>query len=342
MTLTWRDPFDAWTSKGWELVNAELPDKGAEAFTITPGNSALVNTGFPASGFVSKAEFGDIEFRFRFMMPKGGDSGLYFMGRYELQLNDDPWGCLGVIHGKNPRAKGYRGPGEWHEVSGKFFAPRFDADGKKIVNARFDQIQADGVMVIGSCEVGEITAGGVGKDEVAEGPLFFQGSAGRVAIGDVRVRRIVEGEEAHDGGGWTAWDGASRSQGGSFELRGDLNLSDQGGSVLWLAENGGEGLRLVLDHTSSAEARTGSLRGAEFQEGDGLIRTQLLQPEIDFDLLVRVTRGADSAHVEVFLNGLRMQSLHTTAPLAPGNLRLESERIPGTVLKVQNLEIRSR
>lgn len=346
LTLTWLDPFDGWQHDGWELVNAELDPQDATRFVTTPGNGALVNTGYPAQPFVSEAEFGDVEFRFAFQLPAGGDSGLYFQGRYELQLVDDASQCLGIIGSKGPRAKGYRGPGEWHVVTGKFYAPRFDGEGRKIAPARFEQIQADGVMVIGSAEVHEITPGGLPGPEQALGPLWFQGSAGRVAIGDVRVRPFVEGEPEHDPEAEAGWvDLAEFDQPvTSYELRGSLTLSDQGGAALWL---GGDledrnGPRLIFDHNSPAEAHTGSLLGFALDgDADGVVRTQLLQPGVPFDLRVRCVPYGPGVSVDVWLNGARMNSIQAKHPPVPGPVRLEAQRVPGTELEVHSLQIRS-
>ena len=351
LTLTWLDPFDGWEHEGWELVNAELDPGDPTQLVTTPGNGALVNTGFPAPAFQSKAEFGDVEFRFSFMLPEGGDSGLYFQGRYELQLVDDPGQCLGVIGGKQPRAKGYRGPGEWHVVTGKFYAPRFDEDGQKIAAARFEEIQADGVMVIGSTEVDSITPGGLEGNEKALGPLLFQGNAGKVAMGDIRVRPLVqdsgEGEAIYDPEEEAGWMDLAdfESHTSDYELRGRFTLSDQGGSVIWLGGVPGDekGPRLILDHNSTSEAHTGSLRGFSLarRSRDGVLRTQLLQPGVPFDLRVRKVAYGPGALVTVWLNGARMNRIEAAHPPLPGPIRLEAERVPGTQLEVHSLQIRT-
>lgn len=37
---------------------------------------------------VSKAEHGDVEAHLEFMVPQGSNSGMYFQGRYEIQIFD--------------------------------------------------------------------------------------------------------------------------------------------------------------------------------------------------------------------------------------------------------------
>ena len=40
-----------------------------------------------------------------------------------------------------------RAPGEWQVFDVKFTAPKFDASGKKIANARFDWVKHNGVLI---------------------------------------------------------------------------------------------------------------------------------------------------------------------------------------------------
>ena len=148
-----------------------------------------VNTGPNATHFTSKDSYGDVEFRFSFMLPEGGDSGLYMMSRYELQLKDDS-SCGEIIGSKNPRAQAYNGAGEWHIMRGRFLAPRFDADGNKTRNARFEDISIDYVSIIGAAECKAVTGGAVSQQEVASAPMFFQATAGTIAIADVRLKPL--------------------------------------------------------------------------------------------------------------------------------------------------------
>lgn len=332
LTLTWADPFDAWQADGWKLVDVVVDPDHPRRFLESPGNGALVNTGSPLSDFRSKAEFGDIEFRFNFMLPEGGDSGLYFMDRYELQLVDDPSSCCGIVDAKGPRAKGYRGPGQWHKVEGKFYAPRFDSTGRKISNARFEQIMVDGVMVVGSTECNRPTGGAISTDEVAMGPLRFQATAGLVAMGDIRVKRLVQGETVDDGWDWQPVERGHAVK-GDFELRGTFTLSDGGAASLSFQRpmHGTDGFVLVLDHTSAGGSRTGTIQGYT------PITTQFLQPGVPFDLLLR----NQGSRLEVFLNGVLINEVGDQIPNTVGVIRLNKEVIPGTQLEVENLEYHS-
>ena len=280
-------------------------------------------------------EFGDIEFRFNFMLPEGGDSGLFLMDRYELQLIDDPAGCGGIIGGKGARAKGYRGPGEWHTVTGRFYAPRFDASGNKTAHAKFEQITIDGVMVMGATEVSETTGGVHGGQEVAVGPLSFQATAGLVALGDVRVRLIEDGEAtAEVTQKWVPLTQVNEAL-QDYELRARLTLSDAGSAAIDLRAQGGEpGLRLVLDHTGPGSARTGTI------EGFDALTTQFIEAGVPFALRVWVVNADSSTRCRVYLNGVLVNDVQTSAPLPAGSIQIHPAITPDTELTVENPEIR--
>jgi hypothetical protein len=334
LTLTWQDPFGAWEESGWKLVDVTLDPTNAKRFLETPGNGALVNSAAGVKDFRSKMEFGDIEFRFNFMLPEGGDSGLFLMDRYEVQLIDDPSGCGGIIGGKGARAKGYRGPGEWHKVSGRFYAPRFDASGHKTANARFEQITIDGVMVMGATEVSQTTGGAHDGKEVPLGPLSFQATAGLVAIGDVRVRLLEEGEAPAVAQKWVPLAEAGNAL-EDFELRARLTLSDAGAAAIDLRVNPDQpGLRLVLDHTGPGSARTGTLEGYE------PLTTQFLQAGVPFELRVRVVNLQDSTNCKVYLNGVLVNDIYTSTLLPAGSIQIHPAITPGTELTVENPEVR--
>jgi hypothetical protein len=232
------------------------------------------------------------------------------------------------VGAKGPRVKGYRGPGQWHKVEGKFYAPRFNAAGNKIANARFEQITVDGVMVVGATECEGVTGGAISDQEVSMGPLRFQATAGLVAMGDIRVKRLVEGEQASDGYAWQALD-LELAEATDFELRGRFTLSDGGAAALefHVPADGGSGMSLLLDHTSPGSSRTGSIGGFN------PITTQFLQPGIPFDLLLR----SQGNQIDVFLNGVLVNTIQRQRT-SSGTFLIHPEVIPGTQLKVEDLE----
>ena len=90
-------------------------------------------------------KFGDIQLHLEFREPilhgregqDRGNSGVYFMGLYEVQVLDCydaktyADGMTGALYGQHPPlANACRPPGEWETYDIVFTAPRFDADGK--------------------------------------------------------------------------------------------------------------------------------------------------------------------------------------------------------------------
>lgn len=341
--LTWGDALDRWNGEGWELVDVELDPQDPGKLVTRPGIGALVNTGDGATDLISKQAFGDCEFFFRVMLPEGSDSGLYFMDRYELQLNDNRGQFAGVHSVKNPRVLDqYQGAGVWHTVSGRFFAPRFDENGRKTRNAKFEQIVIDGVMVLGSAEPGGETGGGA-EGEVTHAPLRFQGWLGKVALGDVRIKPLDRAPVALSGEltPWTnlfeqgvdQWeqvggaefqisDQVLRASGGAgslrvtgdavrgFELRANVRVAEGGTSAFALLDASKEaGLRVALNASPGSEPKTGSAVGVE----GGAILTDLVPGGAAVDLhLIGETEGAEM-RVRVLLNGVVFQDVRVPA-----------------------------
>ncbi|MCP4644131.1 MAG: DUF1080 domain-containing protein, partial [bacterium] len=154
----------------------------------------------------SKAEFGDCRAHIEFMVPKGSNSGVYFQGRYEVQVLDS-WGvetpghgdCGGIYQrwddkrepkgyeGHPPRVNAARAPGEWQSFDVVFRAPRFDSDGNKIENARFVEVVHNGVLVHENVSLNGPTRSSRYNDEKPMGLLMFQGDHGPVAYRNIWV-----------------------------------------------------------------------------------------------------------------------------------------------------------
>jgi hypothetical protein len=142
------------------------------------------------------------------MIPKGSNSGIYFQGRYEIQVYDsfgvakDKYPgieCGGIyprwidnkeMEGHTPRVNASRRPGEWQGFDVIFRAPRFDAAGKKTANARFVKVIHNGQVIHENIEVSGPTRAAPFEDEKALGPLMFQGDHGPVAYRGVCVARL--------------------------------------------------------------------------------------------------------------------------------------------------------
>src|SRR5439155_23798484 len=147
------------------------------------------------SDIYSEKTFGDCDVYVGFLIPRGSNSGVYLMGQYELPILDStgtpddklrPGDCGGIYHTKAPLTNACKPPGEWQTYDIVFRAPRFDATGKKIENARFISVMFNGKKIHENVEVSEPTGGQLPGGEKATGPLMFQGNHGIGAFRNVR------------------------------------------------------------------------------------------------------------------------------------------------------------
>ena len=157
---------------------------------------------------VSNQDFGSLDIQFDFMMPKGSNSGIFLMGRYEIQLYDS-WGkqkptfadCGGInqrwrsengkgkegFEGVAPLRNACRAPGLWQTMKISFEAPQFDNAGKKIANARFASIWLNGVQIHSNIELSGPTKGAIFSGESDKGPFVLQGDHGPVAFRNIAL-----------------------------------------------------------------------------------------------------------------------------------------------------------
>lgn len=175
------------------------------------GTGVLVN--LPSEGsddhLFTELEHGDIELIVEFLVPKGSNSGLYFQGRYEIQILDS-WGKkeadfydVGGIYerwdaSRPAGERGYEGhappvnaafaPGLWQEFHILFRAPRFDETGSKTRNARFERVYLNGVLLHEDVEVTGPTRAAAFDDETERAPFMIQGDHGPVAFRNFRYK----------------------------------------------------------------------------------------------------------------------------------------------------------
>ncbi|MES2790760.1 MAG: DUF1080 domain-containing protein [Planctomycetota bacterium] len=112
-------------------------------------------------GISTKQGFGDCQLHLEFATPaevKGngqgrGNSGVYFMGTYEVQILDSfdnktyfDGQCASIYKQFPPLVNACRKPGEWQTYDIVFTAPKFDDQGKVTKPATFTVLQ-NGVLV---------------------------------------------------------------------------------------------------------------------------------------------------------------------------------------------------
>lgn len=206
------DSLAGWQKPGaWQVAGGvTLNDTNQHLFVAAPGQGVLVNgaTG-RTTDLVTTQEFGDVEVHIEFNVSKKSNAGAYFMGRYEVQIYDShgvtnaPYPgieCGGIypyrnaertpLAGHSPRVNVSKAPGEWQSFDVIFRAPRFDADGKKIADAKFEKVIHNGTVIHENVSVARATSGGFGGAEKALGPLRLQGDHGPIAYRNIRIRPL--------------------------------------------------------------------------------------------------------------------------------------------------------
>jgi hypothetical protein len=204
----------AWRHAGeWLVAKSVALDIGNDAkFAIAPGQGICVNGAKGLTvNLVSKDEFGDVEAHIEFCITKKSNSGVYFMGRYEVQIYDsfgvakDKYPgieCGGVyprwdekakseFEGHSPRVNASKPAGEWQSFDVIFRAPRFDATGGKTENAKFVKVVHNDQVVHENVEVTGPTRSAAFDDEKPTGPLLLQGDHGPVAYRNVRLKTLM-------------------------------------------------------------------------------------------------------------------------------------------------------
>ncbi len=203
----WREDMGQWMIVGQVKMDPANP----KMLSTSPGICVLVNGPTGRTGnLLSKFEHGDVEAHVEFMVPEGSNSGVYFQARYEIQILDSwkvehpKYGDCGGIYerwdekanrgyeGTAPRVNASKAPGEWQTFDVVFRAPRFDANGKKIENARFIRVVHNGLSIQKNVEVDGPTRASMEIPEAATNPIMLQGDHGPVAYRNIYWRPLRE------------------------------------------------------------------------------------------------------------------------------------------------------
>jgi hypothetical protein len=169
--------FDGHGLAAWETITGSpdtpptIPGK-PPAWRVIDGVLVIV----PKSGHLrTRAAFGDMQLHLEFRTPTPvagsgqhrGNSGVYFMGRYEIQILDsyrNPTyvnGQAASIYKQHaPLVNASRAPGEWQSLDVVFVAPRFSSAGDLLSPARATVFH-NGVLVQ--------------HDVALQGPTVFRG-----------------------------------------------------------------------------------------------------------------------------------------------------------------------
>jgi len=172
-----RTVFNGNDLTGWHLRRKD----GKASWSVQ--NGMLVNAG-GGTDLVTDATFGDHVVRYEYLVPKGGNSGFYLRGRYELQVQDDGDNKTptrtsnGAVYGKvAPAVFASKPAGQWQHAEASVIGNRVTVvlNGNKII---------DDAPIEGVCGLAL-------DDKVGEpGPILLQGDHSAVAYRNIRVKTL--------------------------------------------------------------------------------------------------------------------------------------------------------
>ena len=175
----------------------------------------FVTVAGPAKYIETKASFGDCQLHVEFATPasgngKGqhrGNSGIYFMGLYEIQILDSIGNetyadgqCGAIYKQKPPLVNASRERGQWQSYDICFIAPRFDDDGTLLSPASITAFQ-NGVLIQantkfrGPTDLREKTKY---TKHASKLPLRIQNHRCPVKFRNIWIRNLEGGEPATD------------------------------------------------------------------------------------------------------------------------------------------------
>lgn len=191
--------LDGKNLNAWESVN------GGPVPWKLEGDAMVVT---PRSGYIrTKAAFGDVQLHLEFRSPaevigtsqERGNSGVFFMGLYEVQILDsynNPTyvnGQVASVYKQHiPLANASRPPGEWQTYDIIFVAPRFGPAGVVDTPARLT-IFHNGILALHDVEVkGPTVYRGYPtyKPHAAKLPLQLQDHRNPIAFRNIWVREL--------------------------------------------------------------------------------------------------------------------------------------------------------
>ena len=185
---------------GKDLSQWESAEGGPAKWKVEDGVATVNGTG----SVKTKQEFGAIQLHVEWATPsevKGdgqgrGNSGVYLMGRYEIQVldsyNNKTYfnGQAGAFYSKfAPLVNACRKPGEWQTYDIIFHPPRIE-EGKAAEPGSFTVLQ-NGILVQDHVPVtGEATTAAQLKGVAARGPIILQDHGNPVRYRNIWLRKL--------------------------------------------------------------------------------------------------------------------------------------------------------
>ena len=189
---------------GQNLSRWQSADSTAAKWKVIDGYAEVA----PGTGDIqTRDKFGDFQLHIEWAtpaVPKGegqerGNSGVFLMGRYEIQVLDSYenktyyHGQAGSVYKQYaPLANASRKPGEWQTYDIIFHAPKFDEQGKVIDRARVTVVH-NGILIQNNVEIYGITYNDRPAIYIAHAPqesLRLQDHGNPVRYRNIWIRRL--------------------------------------------------------------------------------------------------------------------------------------------------------
>jgi Domain of Unknown Function (DUF1080) len=138
------------------------------------------------ANLVTTTKYTDFKLHIEFKYPKGGNSGVYLRGRYEVQVEDngtlEPQSVhLGGVYGfLVPNENVSKGPDVWQTYD-------ITLVGRRVT------VVLNGKTIIGDQTIPGITGGALDSNEEEPGPIYLQGDHGPVAFRNIVITPVRTG-----------------------------------------------------------------------------------------------------------------------------------------------------
>ncbi len=163
---------DSTKENGWRIEDGMLINQSSKKDHSGYGDFGNIRT---------LGEWMDFELSIEYMLPEGGNSGIYLRGAYEVQvLNRGDGkvrsGGVGSVYGRiAPSVNAAKGQGEWNTYN------------ITLVD-RHITVTLNGTVVIDNQPLEGCTGGGINSDDTIPGPLFLQGDHTTVYYRNILLR----------------------------------------------------------------------------------------------------------------------------------------------------------
>jgi hypothetical protein len=186
-TLKFGKPIELLNGKnldGWELTDP----KAANGWSVKDGilvNDPVKQEGKHYGNLRTKATFEDFNIKLETNVPKGGNSGVYLRGIYEVQVEDsygqpvDPHHMGGIYSRICPTVAAEKPAGEWQTLDITL------AD-------RHVTVKLNGKLIIDNQPLLGCTGGAMWSDEFKPGPIYLQGDHTGISYRNIVLTPIVK------------------------------------------------------------------------------------------------------------------------------------------------------